>query len=227
LTAIHYNTLQRTATNCNTLQHSATHFWICTGMTTTHCNTMQHTAPYCNILQHTATHCNTLQYTATLCNERQHIATHCNKLRWDDCNTLQCIAAQMHCSVYCNALQHTATHCNALQRTATHCNALQRTTAHCKLTAAYGNTLQTYCHSLHYTIHIYVPCALLGTDADTNTVFTLAPHLLTPNSLLFSLGRWFQRSNLHTNRREHTQDSFHVSQPGTKGGDHPTCSSRS
>ena len=29
----------------------------------THCNTLQHTATHCNTLQHTATHCNTLQHT--------------------------------------------------------------------------------------------------------------------------------------------------------------------
>ena len=66
------NTLQHTATHCNTLhalQHSA--------HTATHCNTvhaLQHTATHCtqrNTLQHsahTATHCNTqhtLQHTAT------------------------------------------------------------------------------------------------------------------------------------------------------------------
>ena len=61
----HCNTLQRTATHCNTqiasrgsettqqrakLQHTATH-------------TLQHTATHCNT--HTAKHCNTLKHTAT------------------------------------------------------------------------------------------------------------------------------------------------------------------
>jgi len=59
-------------TNCNTLQHTATHL-----------NTMQHTehdATHCNTLQHTATRCNTLQHAATCCNtlQLQHAATHCN-----------------------------------------------------------------------------------------------------------------------------------------------------
>jgi len=79
---------QRTATNCNTLQHSATHRNT-PQYTATHskypppsspnkwaCN--QKTATYCNILRHTATHCNTLQHTATYCNTLQHTATHCN-----------------------------------------------------------------------------------------------------------------------------------------------------
>ena len=43
----HCNTLQHTATQCTTMQHSA------------HCNTLQHTATHCNTLQHTATHCST------------------------------------------------------------------------------------------------------------------------------------------------------------------------
>ena len=32
--------------------------------TATHCNTLQHTTTHCNTLQHTATHCNTLQHTS-------------------------------------------------------------------------------------------------------------------------------------------------------------------
>jgi len=40
----HSNTLQHTATHCNTLQH----------------NTLQHTATHCNTLQHTATHCSVM-----------------------------------------------------------------------------------------------------------------------------------------------------------------------
>jgi len=47
-------TLQHTATYCNTPQHTATH-----------CSTLQHTAAHCITLQHTATHYSTLQHTAT------------------------------------------------------------------------------------------------------------------------------------------------------------------
>ena len=49
--------------------------------TATHCNTLQHTATHCNTLQHTATHCNTLQHTATHCNTMHQTATHCNTLQ--------------------------------------------------------------------------------------------------------------------------------------------------
>jgi len=88
-------TLRRTATHCNTLQHTATHYaesyttydadmthqlhetWrvnskSCYTRTGTHCNTLQHT------VQLTATHCNTLQHTAT------HLMTRQLKGLWYD-----------------------------------------------------------------------------------------------------------------------------------------------
>ena len=45
---------------------SLIHTWIsrCTSRrSATYCNTLQHTVTHCNTLQHTATHCNTLQHT--------------------------------------------------------------------------------------------------------------------------------------------------------------------
>ena len=59
------DTLQHTATHCNTLPHTATH-----------CNTLQHTTWYCTTF---ATHCTTLQHTATHCNTLPHTAA-----RWHD-----------------------------------------------------------------------------------------------------------------------------------------------
>jgi len=51
------NTLQHTATHCNTLQHSATHvIHTCVARHVTCLITLQHTATHCNTLQHTATH---------------------------------------------------------------------------------------------------------------------------------------------------------------------------
>jgi len=71
--APHCNTLQHTATHCNTLQLEARH-------TAPHCNTLQHTATHCNALQlearHTAPHRNTLQHTATHCNLRRDTLHH-------------------------------------------------------------------------------------------------------------------------------------------------------
>jgi len=78
-TATHYNTLQRTATHCNTQQLSATLYTTLQHITTrcntgsaTLCNTLQETARDCNTLQHSATLCNTMQHSATLCNTLQH-----------------------------------------------------------------------------------------------------------------------------------------------------------
>jgi len=66
--------MQQTATNCNTLQHTATHPRI----------EVQHTATHCNTLQHTATHCNTLPHTRRLqCSTLPHPASHCNTLQYD------------------------------------------------------------------------------------------------------------------------------------------------
>jgi len=81
---------QDTATQCNTLQHIATH-------TATHCDTLrlvvgwlvrmsQHTAAHCNTLQHTATHCNTLQHTATHCNAHRNTLLHSTFSRWLTCH---------------------------------------------------------------------------------------------------------------------------------------------
>jgi len=76
--------MQHTATDCNTLQLTATH---CSTRrprrNATHCNTLQHTATHCNRLQLTATHCSTRRprRTATHCNTLQHTASHCNLLQ--------------------------------------------------------------------------------------------------------------------------------------------------
>jgi len=73
-TATHCDTLQHIAPHCNTSQHTATH-----------CNTSQHTATHCNTLQYTAAHRNTLQHTAKHCNIQQHTAIHCNTFTSIDC----------------------------------------------------------------------------------------------------------------------------------------------
>jgi len=100
---------------CNTLQHTATH-----------CNTL-HTATHCNALQHTTTHCNTLQhirhYTAIYGNTLQHIAIHRNILQHTakHCNALQRTlirgSTQQHTAIHCKILQHIAARCNTLQHT--------------------------------------------------------------------------------------------------------------
>jgi len=74
-----FNTLQHTATHCNTLQHADVPYTMgikqqkqMGDQALPLFNTLQHTATYYNTLQHTATHCNTLQHTATHCNTLQH-----------------------------------------------------------------------------------------------------------------------------------------------------------
>jgi len=57
------NTLQHTATHCNTLQQtvmSDTHFILNRLSKEKYCNTPRYTETHCNTLQHTATHYNTL-----------------------------------------------------------------------------------------------------------------------------------------------------------------------
>jgi len=71
------------------------------------CNTLQHTATHFNVLQNTATHSNTLQRAATYyityitlqaLREAVVTATHCNT------------------TTHCNTLQRAATRCNTQQR---------------------------------------------------------------------------------------------------------------
>jgi len=114
------DTLQRTATHCNTPQHTATqisiisvpgekHAACATYCNTTHCNTLQHTATQTSIIivpsamrAASATHGNTLQHTATHCNTPQ--------------NRPQSSSCQAQCA---QLLQHTATQSNTPQHTAT------------------------------------------------------------------------------------------------------------
>ena len=74
---------KRTATNCNTLQH-----------------TTATPAPLSCVRQHTATHRNTLQHTSLYCKARQQLP----HLRPACVNTLQ------HTATHRNTLHHTATH---------------------------------------------------------------------------------------------------------------------
>jgi len=149
-------TLRQACPNCNTLQHTATH---CNTLHVTdaggvrartklpalqhlHCSTLQHSATHCNTLQQSAIHCNILQHSATHCNTLQHIATHCNAVTAAHCHCLQHNAnnnTATHCTPFlvCTQMQgeclHNATRCNTLH---TRCNALQHNATRC-------NTLHT------------------------------------------------------------------------------------
>jgi len=78
-------------TSCNTLQHTATHcntpriYRSQSEQAATHCNTpriyrshSEQAATHCNTLQHTATH---HAFTGLRANKLQHTATHCNTLQ--------------------------------------------------------------------------------------------------------------------------------------------------
>ena len=171
-TLAHYNTLQHTATLCNTLLlylHIEGAARI-SGLTT-----------LTNTLQHTATHCNTLQHSAPVCTYRRccesrvwplshshlHTATHCN--------TLQHTATHMqHTTTHCNTLQHTATHCNTLLQTAALCNTLllyvhtggaaNRGSDHSHI---HPNTLQHTCNKLQHTATHYNTLQHTATHCNT------------------------------------------------------------
>jgi len=87
---------RRTATQCSTLQQTATH-------NETH-------GKHCNTLQHTATHCIALQRTATPADARRE----------------KVVDVLLHTATDYRTLQHNATHCSTLERTTTHCNTGQR-----------------------------------------------------------------------------------------------------
>ena len=132
------NTLQHTATHCNTLQfhslpaqHTATtthynnrvlmHIWFEQSQMMTKHICLIYVATHCNILQHDATRCNTLQHAATRCYTLLHATTHCQTLP----NTATYCIIMQHNAIHGPYLQHIATHCNTLQHTATYYSTLQ------------------------------------------------------------------------------------------------------
>jgi len=109
--------------------------------TATYCNTLQHTATHCNTLQHTATHCNTLQHNviSSVCPVLVSSTRHsiecqvcCFVVDWRSvlyCRvrfmSFACLVANDSAAfANCSRLQHTAT----LQHNATH-----YTTMSCRL----------------------------------------------------------------------------------------------
>ena len=142
--------MPRTATRCNTLQHTATcDSFMCDtaplrraqsvvtsaqvrqmSLVTTHCNTLQHTATHCDTLRHTVTHCCTRRHTVTHCNTLRHAATHqysylrrsvtC-EFKKRKCNkSTQTTHNSVFYTLYLT--MYTRTHCNTLQHTTTHFN---------------------------------------------------------------------------------------------------------
>ena len=101
----HCNTLQHTATRCNSLHLRQQQRLMLLQHITTQGNTFQHTATHCNTLQHIATHCKILQHTATYCSILQH-------------TTIDLVLHRLQL-LQQTAPQQTATDCNRLQHIAT------------------------------------------------------------------------------------------------------------
>jgi len=117
------NTLQRTATPCNALQHPAIATRSCsvTGEGCTQRRLTSHTATHCNTLHHTTTPCHTLQQRFDLAvlqwrgifSVLQCVAVCCIVLQSYSevvfsvcCSVLQCVASVLQCvAVCCNVLQ--------------------------------------------------------------------------------------------------------------------------
>ena len=163
--ATHCNTLQHTATHCNSFSHSLP--FLSPSFSHTQCMWGTSTASHCNTLQHTATQCNTRTQcmwgtTATPCNTLQHTATHYNTLQHTVTRAHSVCGVNLLCptfyhNTHCNTLHHilthrdtfclTATHCDTLQHTASHCNTLHHTASHC---ITFHHIL-THCNPLQHT----------------------------------------------------------------------------
>ena len=118
------NTLQLTATHCNSLQHTITNTQF--GAKNEHaqksCFDLERFL--CNTLQHTATHCLELQHIHALKSRLAILSasseTHCSTLQHTATHKSSCDLEHF----LCNTLQHTVPHCNTPQHTASPCNSL-------------------------------------------------------------------------------------------------------
>jgi len=134
--APHYATLHRTAKYCNKLLRMVLVVWAGMLNSIEDCNTLQHTATHFIItLKHTATqcnslHCNTLQHTFTngagYLGSISYIFQNCRTLHHTHHTATHCTTGDVYTTTHCNklqhvALQHIATHCATFNHTATHC----------------------------------------------------------------------------------------------------------
>ena len=135
------NTLQHSATHCNTLRQiieaplrqiivERDHIFVeCSGThTATHCNTLQHGATHCNILRQIIEEqlCQmivkrdhmfgerSVTHTATHSKTLQHMSTHYSWTSSADDSQKWPHLRRMFSDTHCNTLQHTATHVSAL-----------------------------------------------------------------------------------------------------------------
>jgi len=165
-----FNTMQHTATRCNTRQHAAlcystlqqpdqqSRFRRAVGL--------PHPAFQCSTLHHTASHCSTLQHSATCCNTLHHTATYCNSLSPGivDLNFVGALLWGVGL-LMCHDLILSAQRCNTLQQAATCSNKLPHSAPQC------NRLLQTAAHSNTGTCTIQVP--------KCNTLRYIATHYKT------------------------------------------------
>jgi len=151
------NTLQLTATHCNSLQHLTPKTQSWSPQREPYTNTLHHTAPHCTTLQHLTPksqprnlnlipqpqspkrepYTNKLYNIATHGNALQNIATHCNTLPQQ-----RSIPNVNPTPTHCMTLQHTATRC--------HSNAQPRTwTLHQHTATHYHSNSQLRTWTLH------------------------------------------------------------------------------
>jgi len=124
----HRNTLQHTATPCNTPIHVPQGLWGISQVS--HCNTLQHIATHRYTLQHPATHCNTLQHTGLRTSRSMRDGSSLTKVRhgatsisstvetWKKWRIFvtNCRATVNRCvAVCCSVLQCVAACCSVLQ----------------------------------------------------------------------------------------------------------------
>ena len=185
-------TLQHTATHCNTLQHTATerhetstHTRVSHGRHDTY-DTHIHKGDT-HIHKGDTAYMSTEHSKAPSVNKASNSQNGANKMPVRQKDTVDMCAAvcrlddvNRHTATYWNALQRIAAHCKTLQHTATHCNTLQHTATHCNTlqrTATHWTALQraaTQYNTLHHTPTHYN--TLQHTAAQCNTLQHTTTH---------------------------------------------------
>jgi len=203
------NTIQHTATHCNTLQQHTTthsdilHHAVTLCHTVSHCNTLQqHTTIRRNTLHCIATHCITLQSvlqrTVPHC-KLHHTTVHCSSVLLQH-TTMHCSCTHSFATHYdtlhlhpfiSSTLQHTATHCDTLQHTALAPILLQHTTTHCNCT----HFDQSHCNNCTHSSATH--CKTLQLHIFTSNQHTLiGKHVYTHKIMYTPALRQYKRCTL-------------------------------
>ena len=183
------DTLQHTATHCNTPQQTNTSIHS----SNMHTDTLQRTATHCNTLRHTATSCNkpdtsihssnmhtdTLQCTSTHCDALQRIATHCHTLQRTATHPIQWYTRTIYSLAHRITQQHTATHYipRYVHQIGIHTSTLRHTATHCNTPHTSICTPKRHSHGSFVVQHPATHCnTLQHTAAHCNTIHDTAAH---------------------------------------------------